>query len=327
MPKISIIVPVYNTEKYLHRCVDSILSQTFTDFELLLINDGSTDNSASVCDEYVRMDSRVRVFHKKNGGVSSARNLGLDYALGEWITFVDSDDWLDKQFLFKMYIENISSVDLIISYARYFGKNGEIKVKSYKDCYISSKEIGQLFLGYDLAWQTSPWAKLYKKSKCEDIRFIEGMHIGEDLVFLYTYIMRCDAIYVLAANNYNYDISHDNTLTKRIGRLEEEYYAHDNIYKILEELVLNYRIVDDKILKKINWIKAYYVHRVLNSLYHTPSLSKEQRCRVIGELDIQNYIEHLTFNSYKEQLLRLLLQKKKFRVYDMLRKLVVMIKV
>ena len=92
MPLISVIVPVYNTEKYLHRCIDSILNQTFTDFELLLINDGSTDSSSAICDEYAEKDCRVRVFHKPNGGVSSARNLGLEKAQGEWITFCDSDD-------------------------------------------------------------------------------------------------------------------------------------------------------------------------------------------------------------------------------------------
>lgn len=105
-PKISVIVPVYNTEKYLHRCIDSILAQTFTDFELLLIDDGSKDNSGTICDEYAAKDSRVRVFHKENGGVSSARNLGLDNAKGEWISFVDSDDYTDSYFLenFELYI-------------------------------------------------------------------------------------------------------------------------------------------------------------------------------------------------------------------------------
>ena len=102
MPKISVIVPVYNAEKYLHRCVDSILTQTFTDFELLLINDGSKDKSGAICDEYAAKDSRVRVFHKENGGVSSARNLGLDNAKGEWITFVDSDDWIVSDMYEKM---------------------------------------------------------------------------------------------------------------------------------------------------------------------------------------------------------------------------------
>ena len=99
MPKISVIVPVYNAGEYLHRCVDSILAQTFTDFELLLVNDGSKDNSGVICDEYAARDSRVCVFHKENGGVSSARNLGLDNAKGEWITFVDSDDYILPAFL------------------------------------------------------------------------------------------------------------------------------------------------------------------------------------------------------------------------------------
>ena len=91
---ISIIVPVYNTEKYLHRCIDSVLAQTYQDFELLLIDDGSKDSSGAICDEYAAQDTRVRVFHKENGGVSSARNVGLDLAQGEWVTFVDSDDYI-----------------------------------------------------------------------------------------------------------------------------------------------------------------------------------------------------------------------------------------
>ena len=95
MPKISVIVPVYNTEKYLHRCIDSVLAQTFTDWELLLIDDGSKDTSGSICDKYAAKDKRIRVFHKENGGVSSARNLGRDYAQGEWVTFVDSDDYIE----------------------------------------------------------------------------------------------------------------------------------------------------------------------------------------------------------------------------------------
>ena len=92
-PAISVIVPGYNAETTICHCVDSVLSQTFTDFECLLINDGSKDKSGEICEEYTAGDSRIRVFHKENGGVSSARNLGLDNATGEWIAFVDSDDW------------------------------------------------------------------------------------------------------------------------------------------------------------------------------------------------------------------------------------------
>ena len=98
-PKISVIVPVYNVEQYLPRCIESILAQTYNDFELLLINDGSSDNSGNICDEYAKNNSRVRVFHKENGGVSSARNMGLDNAQGEYVVFVDSDDFIRNKYL------------------------------------------------------------------------------------------------------------------------------------------------------------------------------------------------------------------------------------
>lgn len=107
-PKVSIIIPVYNTEQYLSRCIDSIQAQSFTDFELLLIDDGSKDNSGKICDEYAAKDSRVRVFHKENGGVSSARNWGLEKSQGEWIIFIDSDDWISGSMLLDMYEKAIS---------------------------------------------------------------------------------------------------------------------------------------------------------------------------------------------------------------------------
>ena len=104
-PLISVIVPIYKAEKYLHRCVDSLLAQTFQDFEVLLVDDGSPDRSGEICDEYAKKDSRVRVFHKENGGVGSARNLGLKASKGEWIAFLDSDDTFKKDYLYRMYGE------------------------------------------------------------------------------------------------------------------------------------------------------------------------------------------------------------------------------
>lgn len=112
---ISVIVPVYNTEKYLDRCIQSVLAQTYTNWELLLIDDGSTDSSGAICDKYAEQDSRIKVFHKENGGASSARNLGLDNAKGEWITFVDSDDWIDPtmyQYLIRAMIETECDISM-----------------------------------------------------------------------------------------------------------------------------------------------------------------------------------------------------------------------
>lgn len=111
---ISVIVPVYNAEKYISKCIDSILSQTFKDFELILINDGSTDNSDLICGKYASIDNRVKVFHKQNGGAGSARNLGVQKAVGDWIMFVDADDWIEPECLdiCSKYISR--NIDLIV---------------------------------------------------------------------------------------------------------------------------------------------------------------------------------------------------------------------
>ena len=136
-PAVSVIVPVYNTEKYLEECIQSVLNQSFTDFELLLIDDGSTDQSGLICDKYAKKDNRIRVFHKINGGVSSARNLGLDNAKGEWITFVDSDDCLKPDYLMNLYACVNAKVDLIIAYAENVMPTGEILTKEHNNGWVS----------------------------------------------------------------------------------------------------------------------------------------------------------------------------------------------
>lgn len=113
-PTISIIIPIYNTEKYLRRCLDSIVAQTYKDFECIIVDDGSTDGSGKICDEYVAKDNRFKVFHKKNGGVSSARNLGLDNAKGEYIAFCDADDYVKENWLSE-FILRIPICDIVVS--------------------------------------------------------------------------------------------------------------------------------------------------------------------------------------------------------------------
>ena len=129
-PKISVIVPVYNAEKYLHRCIDSILNQTFPDFELLLIDDGSKDQSGEICDEYAKKDSRVKVFHKENGGVSSARNVGIDNAVGEYICFCDSDDWVEKTWLLSFF-ERMCDNDMLITSFNIYENEKKVEFKSF----------------------------------------------------------------------------------------------------------------------------------------------------------------------------------------------------
>lgn len=188
---ISIIVPIYNAENFLYRCVDSILAQSYTDFELLLINDGSTDGSGAICDAYAVKDSRVRVFHKENGGVSSARNLGLDNAQGEYITFCDADDYVDPDWL-AAYGEAIAeNVDLAIQ--GYYSIEGkEVKVKTLqasKGFTIEAKRqlivslMSQKAYGY-------LWVKLFRKEliTANNLRFVVQSAFREDEQFFSKYL-------------------------------------------------------------------------------------------------------------------------------------------
>ena len=167
-PTISVIVPVYNTEQYLHRCIDSVLAQTYKDFELLLIDDGSTDSSGAICDEYAARDSRVKVFHKENGGVSSARRIGVEQSHGEFIYFVDSDDAILPDTLEMMCNYMTNGVDVVVFDSKH---NGE----------CSSVEYAELLLNYK-DWVV--WGKLYKRIHFDDSVFEipDFIRVGEDFL-------------------------------------------------------------------------------------------------------------------------------------------------
>lgn len=200
---ISVIVPVYKAEKYLHRCVDSILAQSYTDFELLLIDDGSPDNCGAICDEYAAKDSRVRVFHKDNGGVSSARNLGLNNARGEWITFIDADDYIEYGFL---DIPMEASEDLLIQ--NYKIQESDKYIPFVFDvCSISESEIS-VFVNENINKQICrvPWAKFFKREIITNnkVLFIEGVKIGEDSLFVLDYLCYVKSVKYLSGANYVY---------------------------------------------------------------------------------------------------------------------------
>lgn len=198
---ISIIVPIYNAEKYLRRCVDSILVQSYVDFELLLIDDGSPDGSGAICDEYMALDARVRVFHKVNGGVSSARNLGMEQAQGEWITFVDSDDWVEKNYLEDL-IAN-SDADFVLS--GFVGIPSGQKILADALLYERTS-IKNFIKRHQDDLLRGPCGDLLKLSliKNNDIRFDTRIRYGEDTVFNYQYLYYCSRVRTISSCNYNY---------------------------------------------------------------------------------------------------------------------------
>ena len=199
---ISIIVPVYNTEPYLARCIDSILSQNFVNFELLLVDDGSTDGSGAICDAYATKDDRVRVFHKANGGVSSARNLGIDNSQGEWLYFVDSDDELLPGGL-KTLVDCISEdVDVVMGGFEGIDELGNVTREASKSVnlrlnrkesvitlYRGQGRCGYFYLGYT-------WQRLFRKSLVDrfNLRFDTSITIKEDSLFIMQYVRRSNGI-------------------------------------------------------------------------------------------------------------------------------------
>lgn len=209
-PKISIIIPVYNTEQYLPRCLDSILSQSFTDFEPLLIDDGSADGSGLICDSYADRDRRIRVFHKENGGVSSARNLGVKEAKGEWICFVDSDDELLAGGLQTM-VDGISDeVDMVMAgYYELEGESLQTDTSSFgKDGIIDRNEaLLMMYPSADMPYMGYPWGKLFKRTLVSDnkVSFDEHIRIKEDTLFVVNYLCRISKpVYFISQPIYKY---------------------------------------------------------------------------------------------------------------------------
>lgn len=213
-PEISVIVPVYNTEKYLQRCIDSILAQTFTDFEILLIDDGSTDGSGKICDEYAGKDSRVRVFHKINGGVASAREAGILNAKGKYSIHVDSDDWIEEDMLEEMS-DHIKRQDLDILIADFYRDdlNGLTYVSQRMDSCDASEILKNIFRGrlFGSLWHKLVRHSLYRKY---DIHFTAGIDYCEDVLVLARLLRHHIKADFLPKAYYHYNLLNDNSITR-----------------------------------------------------------------------------------------------------------------
>ena len=190
MPKVSVIVPIYKAEKYLRQCIESILAQSFTDWECILVDDGSPDNSGSICDEYTVKDSRIHVIHKENGGVSSARNVALGRITGKWLTFVDSDDCLYPNALQKwVEVAEQNNLDLIQCHFNREYKEGQVEGEATEVLTAAQYADSENYL-------TCVWGTLFKSSivKEHSLRFDEKVRLGEDQIFLLSHMQHCKRI-------------------------------------------------------------------------------------------------------------------------------------
>lgn len=192
---ISIIIPVYNVEEYLERCVESVINQTYKNLDIILVDDGSSDRSVAICDEYAALDSRIRVVHKVNGGVSSARNTGLDMARGEIISFLDSDDWVHSEYLERLLelMESRKADIAMCDFLRTSSKNELAELGSENIIEYSNLEALEQFLDKHYVQMVVLWGKLYKRELFDELRFPLG-RVHEDEYLTYKLIFRAEKI-------------------------------------------------------------------------------------------------------------------------------------
>ncbi len=236
---ISIIVPIYKVEKYLDACVQSIVDQTYANLEIILVDDASPDDCPQICDKWLKKDSRIKVLHKENGGVSSARNSGIDIANGKYIMFVDGDDCLVKDIIEKIYMFSHNNEDNICQFN--YSSFMDEQIINSKEIYINSIDKNEMLASliwslsnkkYFLGKYRAVWGKLLKTKVIRDnnLRFIEGQYIGEDALFLFEYVLYIKELKVLNEFGYLYRYNMFSATQRYKDDLLQQYQNEINTY-------------------------------------------------------------------------------------------------
>ena len=292
LKKISIIIPIYNTGEKLTRCLDSIISQEYQHFECLMIDDGSTDISPSIIEHYAQKDSRFKAFHKPNGGVSSARNFGLERAVGEWILFIDSDDYIKPEHLSRMTAAITEDVDMVLTGFESVQPKGSTYHRYDDRIYKGTDQIKRFVLETDFLKNMIPWDKMFRADLINadrtngipDIRYDVCLSLSEDRLFCYDFLLRCKGIACISDITYIHDGTDLSTLTfrkypssvnkykmsvfkRKHCEIIKLFHLQNNEKKQLDEYIEN--IYSDLInsYKRENNIFRFYLTRILHKLH------------------------------------------------------------
>lgn len=253
MPLLSFVVPIYNAQEYLDKCLTSILYQTMSDFEVILVNDGSSDNSGKVCDFYARYDRRFRVIHQSNKGLSEARNVGIAASLGEWITFLDSDDYVEPGFAEELMNNQVADY-IVTSYSKFREVGSYTKELFDEQSFSSITPIvfsdSNLKVGFFTAWGKFFRLSVIKKNK---LLFVKGVSPGEDTIFVFEYLCYVTKMYISPRLCYNW--RECNGLTNRKRKFNFMLYTIDLTILSIEKLE-QLRNVE---LKKIKFNNIIYL--------------------------------------------------------------------
>lgn len=318
LKKVTIIVPIYNAEEYLDSCVSSIINQTYQNLEVLLINDGSTDRSRSICEAYAKLDDRIRVIHQKNSGPSAARNHGINMARGEYIQFIDADDSIDPNMTTKLVESMNKNVQLSMCGYKVMMMNGRStrtqnispnKQGTYpKNDFV--KYFGEFFKGMLI---NSPCNKLYVSKILNElnVRFNEDIKIGEDLLFNLKYLEGCKNISIIDDSLYNYlTFNNDNSLT--VGYKEHFLENQEMLFaKVREFLVEN-----DVYNYNKDFVEVMYTNSIVScfvNLFHidsnfTSKDIKEQINNIIYNLNVRENINYFMKGDVRKKVIGYLIK-------------------
>lgn len=300
---ISVIIPVYKVEKYINKCIDSIINQTYKNLEIILIDDGSPDNCAKICDEYAKLDERIKVIHKKNGGQSEARNIGLDIAQGKYIGFVDSDDYI-KNDMFEVLYRNLIefNADISITNIIEIKKRQEV-IEKYNDIEIYDKtNIIPMLLNNHIT--NYLYNKLYKKELWKDIRLPVG-RILEDMDVMYRILERADRVVCTNRSAYYYLIREDSSISKINIKLTNDLKeAVNKRYEYLKER-------RPELLDILIPLRLYNIMQYHDNL----AICKEYNIYNNEEYDKEYFFYKEHFKKYKKELYREKNIRKKLEMY------------
>lgn len=311
MPKISVVVPVYNAERYLKRCADSILSQTFRDFELILVNDGSTDLSGVICDSYAKADDRVRVIHKQNEGVSQARNDGIMRATGEYLAFSDSDDTVEPDWLETLYQRaGQTNADLVIcNYSTVSASGKELRCHAFAEGEVLEGEALKLRLYQAIATCNdvglySLWNKLFRADvvRSGGLSFQKGMSLGEDMLFLLDVYRQVGRIAFSEKPLYNYEI-HETGLFSAY----KSTFARD-VLACYERLVAETADCPDNSALDLKYY--FYLDRAVKGIVQNEKQKKKLLWELYQNKNVQNIYRSITERERASE-------KKRFDPYEM----------
>lgn len=222
---ISIVVPMYNAERYINKCITSILNQTCSDFELIIVDDGSIDSSLSIVKDYATKDSRIIIVHKENGGVSSARNEGIRHARGEYICFIDSDDYINVDYLEKS-LDKIGQFDLVVSGFNFIKGKKTKKIKPIEREYNKNELNDFIIDGCKGTYIYSVVNKIFKLALVKDLLFSITKSHGEDTDFVLNYLGRCNSIKAIDYQGYNYIIYNNSSSLSKVEKFDSRIEAY-----------------------------------------------------------------------------------------------------